>query len=156
MLKRTIAFVLIFCAVMPYLNTAIAQPTWTLDPFGKEKKSEQFEERKLGSEKTADKKFTGTRHFLQNNITHYNYYFNANNKVNNVVERAKMSNKDDYSRLLAFYPYTLDATATQKTDLDSVIYSCTAGILLHDLRNDWIDNMYLLIGKSYFYKKDFY
>ncbi|MFZ4058939.1 MAG: tetratricopeptide repeat protein, partial [Ferruginibacter sp.] len=39
--------------------------------------------------------------------------------------------------------------------LDSVIFKSTAGILLHDLRNDWIDNMYLLMGKAYFLRKDF-
>ena len=81
--------------------------------------------------------------------THYNYYFNANNKLNAVVERAVMSNQDDYTKLLSFYPYSLQNTSTQKTELDSVIYKCTAGILLHDLRSDWVDNLYLLIGKSY-------
>jgi tetratricopeptide (TPR) repeat protein len=134
---------------------AIAQPTWTLDPFGKEKKPEKYENRKLGSEKTANKKFTLPRRALQNTITHYNYYFNANNKVNAVVERAKLSNKDDYSKLLSFYPYSLENTAAQKQELDSVIYKSTSGILLHDLRNDWVDDMYMLIGKSYYYRKDF-
>ncbi len=155
MLKRTIAFTFLFAVCITCFNKAIAQPGWTLDPFGKEKKPEKYEERKLGSEKTADKKFTTTRHFLQNTITHYNYYFNSNNKINAVVERAKLSNKDDYSRLLPFYPYSLENTATQKQELDSIIYKSTAGILLHDLRNDWIDNMYLLIGKAYYYRRDF-
>ena len=155
MLKRTLAFIIIFFAVNSCFNTLLAQPSWTIDPFGKEKKPEKYENRKLGSEKTADKKFTTSRHFLQNTITHYNYYFNANNKVNAVVERAKLSNKDDYSKLLAFYPYSLENTAAQKQELDSVIYKSTAGILLHDLRNDWVDNMYMLIGKSYYYRGDF-
>ncbi len=132
-----------------------AQPTWTLDPFGTEKKPKQFEERKLGSERTAEKKFTTPRHFLQNTVSHYNYYFNANNKVNTVIDRAKLSQKDDFTKLLSFYPYSLENTITQKQELDSVILKCTAGILLHDLRNDWIDNLYLLIGKAYFFRKDF-
>jgi tetratricopeptide (TPR) repeat protein len=63
--------------------------------------------------------------------------------------------KDDYSNMLSFYPYTLESTSSQKTELDSVIYTSTAGILLHDLRNDWIDNMYMLIGKAYFFRKEF-
>lgn len=156
MLKRIVVFVVVFFTGITLFTTLKGQqPMWTLDPFGKEKKPEQFENRKLGSEKTAEKKFTVPRHFLQNNITHYNYYFNANNKVNTVVERAKMGSTDDFSQLLPFYNYTLDNTASQKGDLDSVIYTSTAGILLHDLRNDWIDNMYLLIGKAYFYRKDF-
>ncbi len=155
MLQRTLAFIILFFAAHSSFNTLLAQPSWTIDPFGKEKKPEKYENRKLGSEKTADKKFTTSRHFLQNTITHYNYYFNANNKVNAVVERAKLSNKDDYSKLLPFYPYTLENTAAQKQELDSVIYKSTAGILLHDLRNDWVDNMYMLIGKSYYYRGDF-
>jgi tetratricopeptide (TPR) repeat protein len=152
MLKRTITLLFILFTCIAFADKAWAQPTWTLDPFGREKKPKQFEDRKLGSERTADKKFTIPRNVIQNNITHYNYYFNANNKVNAVIEKAKMSYKDDYSKLLAFYPFTLANSATQKNDLDSVIYTATAGILLHDLRNDWIDNLYLLIGKSYFYK----
>ena len=130
-------------------------PTWTIDLLGKEKKPEKFENRKLGSEKMADKKFTVVRHFFQNNYTHYNYYYNARNKINAVIERAKAAQKDDYTQLLSYYPYTLENTATQKAELDSVIFKATAGILLHDLRNDWIDNMYLLMGKAFFLRKDF-
>jgi lipopolysaccharide biosynthesis regulator YciM len=155
MLKRLIAFVLFFVGVSMFCNRALTQPTWTFEPFGKEKKPEQYEDRKLGSEKTADKKFTTTRRFIQNNVTHFNYFYNSNNRVNTILERAKASFKDDYSQLLPFYPFTLENTKTQKIDLDSVIISSTAGILLHDLRSDWVDNMYLLIGKAYFYRKDF-
>lgn len=155
MLKRIKDLTIFFSVSLALPIIGFTQPTWTLDPFGKEKKPPQFEERTLGSERTAEKKFTLPRHFIQNTVTHYNYYFNANNKVNNVVEKAKMSFKDDYTSLLAFYPYTLENTAREKTDLDSVIYTCTAGILIHDLRNDWIDNMYLLIGKAYFFRKEF-
>ncbi|MEP7236938.1 MAG: tetratricopeptide repeat protein [Ferruginibacter sp.] len=155
MLKRTINTLFIFLFLSGLSVPVFAQPTWTIDPFGKEKKPEKFENRKLGSEKTADKKFNVPRNFYQNTITHYNYYYNANNRVNTVVDRAKLSLKDDYANTLAFYPYSLESTASQKTELDSVIYTSTAGILLHDLRNDWIDNMYLLIGKAYYYRKDF-
>ena len=154
MLKKTTDTFLLFSLLVLFPVLTMAQPTWTFDPFGKEKKPEKYENRKLGSEKTADKKFTVVRNFYQNNITHYNYYFNANNRVNMVLERAKMSQKEDYSSLLRFYPYTLENTAAQKSELDSVIYTSTAGILLHDLRNDWIDNMYMLIGKAYFLRND--
>ena len=105
--KRTLTLLLILSACFIYGNKAFAQaPTWTLDPFGREKKPKQFEDRKLGSERTADKKFTIPRNVIQNNVTHYNYFFNANNKVNAVVERAKLSFKDDYSKLLPFMHLT--------------------------------------------------
>jgi tetratricopeptide (TPR) repeat protein len=130
-------------------------PSWTIDLLGKEKKPEKFENKKLGSEKTESKKFTFFRRFVQNNVTRYNFYFNAANKLDAVLERAKVSQQDDYTKLLSFYPYTLENTASQTGDLDSVILKCTAGILLHDLRNDWVDNLYLLIGKAYLLRKDF-
>ena len=145
-------FLVLFCIIS---ISAVAQPTWTFDPFGKEKKPTEYEEKILPSEKTADKKFTKGRRFSQNTITHYNYYFNANNKLNLVIDRARTAQVDDYTQLLPFYPYSLDNTASQQVELDSVIYKATGGILLHDLRTDWVDNMYLLIGKSYYYRKLF-
>ena len=147
-------FIPFFIILSIFSGTLYAQPTWTLDPFGREKKPEKYEDKKLASEKT-DKKFTTFRRFLQNSTTHYNYFFNANNKINAVIERAKISNIDDYSKLLSFYPYSLDNTASQQVELDSVIYKAGSGILLHDLRSDWVDNMYLLIGKAYYLRKEF-
>ncbi|MFT3908472.1 MAG: tetratricopeptide repeat protein [Ferruginibacter sp.] len=155
MARRTNYFIPLFIILCLFSNKIFAQPTWTLDPFGNEKKPEKYEEKMLGSEKTATKKFGPVRHFIQNNVSHYNFYFNAKTKLNTVIERATIAQKDDYSQLLAFYPYSLENTASQKTELDTVIYKCTAGILLHDLRSDWVDNLYLLVGKSYFLQKKF-
>src|SRR6201985_950893 len=119
-------------------------------------KPAKFENSILASEKSNNgKKFKKSRRFIQNTITHYNYYFNANEKLKMIIARAKAQYREDYSRPLTFYNYSLDATAAQKRDLDSVIYKCTAGILIHDTRNDWIDNLYFLIGKTYYLKKDF-
>ncbi|HEY6902405.1 MAG TPA: tetratricopeptide repeat protein, partial [Puia sp.] len=119
-------------------------------------KPKKFENRVLASEKSNDgRKFKKSRRFIQNTITHYNYYFNANEKLKMILERAKGQFRDDYTRLLPFYNYTLEATLAQKREVDSIIYKCTAGILIHDTRNDWIDNLYLLVGKAYYLKKDF-
>ncbi|MFM7710298.1 MAG: tetratricopeptide repeat protein, partial [Ferruginibacter sp.] len=152
--KLTIACIL-FAGTMLTYRSGLAQPTWTFNPFGNEKKPKQFEEKILGSEKTATKKFTFLRKVSQNTVSHYNYFFNANRKLNLVIEQATVSQQDDYSKQLSFYPYSLENTAGQKTELDSVIYKCTAGILLHDLRTEWVDNMYLLIGKAYYFRKQF-
>lgn len=117
-------------------------------------KPKKYENRKLASEKTGQKKFNFPRKVYHNTTTHYNYYFNANNRLNDLVFRAKTSFKDDYSQLLPFYNYSLDVTSQDKGELDSIIYKCTAGILLHDLRNSWIDNMYLLLAKAYYFRKN--
>lgn len=127
--------------------TASAQPDFTL-PLVKPKK---YENKTLGSEKTEDKKFTLPRKLYQSMVTHYNFYYNATNKINAILERAKASHRDDYTQLLSFYNYSTNITAADSAELDSVIYKATAGIVLHDLRNSYIDDMYLLIGKSYFY-----
>lgn len=119
-------------------------------------KPKEFENRILRAEKTpTDKKIKGPRRFIQNTITHYNYFFNANNKLNDVLARAKASFRDDYSQLLPFYNYSLDMTAADSIQLDSVSYKVQSGIALHDLRNDWADNLYLLWGASYYLKKQF-
>ncbi len=147
--------IIILTSIFSTINVKAQLPAWTFDVFGKEKKPEKYEEKLLPSEKTATKKFGFVRRFLQNSTSHYNFFFNANNKLNAIIERSKMSNQDDYSKLLSFYPYSLDNTAAQKTELDSVIYKATSGILLHDLRSSWVDNFYFLIGKSYLLKKEF-
>ncbi len=131
-----------------------AQPTWTLNPFGNEKKPEKYAEKKLASEKTGEKKFTVPRRFITNATTRYNYYFNAKQKYEAVISAGKAAQRDNYAKLLAFYPYSTEGTKAQKTELDSIIYISTAAVLLHDLRSDWVDDMYLLIGQSYFLRGD--
>ncbi len=119
------------------------------------KKPQQYDDRVLGSEKSEGKKFTLPRRFTQNTFTHYNYFFNANNKLNEVIELAKTLHTDDYAELLSFYNYSLDNTAQNKVQLDSIIYKTNTGIVLHDLRNDWVDNLYLLTGAAFYLRKQF-
>ncbi|HEX6429808.1 MAG TPA: tetratricopeptide repeat protein, partial [Niastella sp.] len=92
------------------------------------------------------------RRFTSNGTTKFNYHFNAYKKLADVLARAKSQHKDDYTRLLSFYNYSLETTAKDKTELDSVIYKANAGILVHDLRNSWVDNMYMLMGEAYYFK----
>ncbi|MGE5109178.1 MAG: hypothetical protein ACM3H8_16690 [Sphingobacteriales bacterium] len=119
------------------------------------KKPPLFESKILKSEKTGEKKFTLPRKLMQNTASHYNFYFNAKNKFDAIIERATDAQRDDFSKLLSFYGYSLDITSNEKSEIDSILLKCTAGILLHDLRNSWVDNLYLLIGKAYLIRKDF-
>lgn len=119
------------------------------------KKPKEYDDRVLRSERSDEKKFTLPRRLIQNTVTHYNYFFNANNKLNEVIDRAKLAFKDDYSQLLPFYNYSLDVTAVDSVQLDSITYKSSTAIALHDLRNDWVDNMYLLWGASYYLEKKF-
>ena len=118
-------------------------------------KPKPYEDRVLRAEKSGEKKFTIPRRFLQNTATHYNFFFNANNKLNEVIAQAKAGHQDDFSQLISFYNYSLDATAANDIQLDSIIIKSQTGIVLHDLRSDWIDNLYLLWGAAYYLRKDF-
>ncbi len=116
-------------------------------------KPEKYQSRKLASEKTGEKKFNIPKRLYSNTVTHFNYYFNANAKLEEIITKAKEIHKDDYTQLLAFYNYSLDETA--KGQIDTIIYKCTAAILLHDLRSDWVDRTYLLLGNAYMHRKNF-
>lgn len=128
----------------------LAQPGTEVDL----KKPEQYESRTLPSEKTGNKKFTLPRKLYNNTVTHYNYYFNAVARLNEIEDRARQQQQEDYTRMLPFFDYSTDATSTD-SELDSVIYKCHAGILLHDLRNSWVDDLYFVLGKAYYLRKNY-
>jgi len=116
-------------------------------------KPDKYQNRKLASEKTGEKKFTVPKRLFNNTVSHYNYYFNANNKLNEIINRAIELHVDDYTELLSFYNYSLNETSNGQ--IDTVINKCIAAILLHDLRSDWVDRTYLLLGNAYMHRKDF-
>jgi hypothetical protein len=149
--NRYIVFALFLFSFSFIATSSFAQLGFSFDL----KKPQQYEERTLRSEKSESKKFTVPQRFIQNTTTHYNYFFNANNKLNEVITKAKERHKDDLSGLLSFYNYDLDITQADSLELDSVIFKATTGIVLHDLRSDWADNMYLLWGAAYYLKKQF-
>jgi hypothetical protein len=144
-------FLAVFAGIFLSIQPIKAQLGFNLDI----KKPEPYENRLLKAERSGQKKFSTYKRFWQNTYTHYNYFFNANNKLNDVVIKAKEVHVDDYSTLLPFYNYSLDATTQDKVQLDSIIYKSKTAIVMHDLRNDWIDDMYLLWGAAYFLQKEF-
>ena len=148
---KFLSFLLVFGFISSQVCAQLGKITFDLE----KEKPQKFKNKTLRSEKTGEKKFNIPRRFIQNTTSHYNYYFNANNKIDAVIERARMSHKDNYAKLIPYYSFDLKQTAAQAAELDSVILKATAGILLHDLRSDWVDNFYLLIGKAYYLRKDF-
>ena len=148
---KLLPVLLIFFFLLPDAHAQLGKITFDLQ----KDKPQKFKDKPLRSERPQDKKLRLVGRFVQNTTSHYNYFFNANNKINSAIEMARMATKDDYSQLIPYYSYSLDNTAAQKTQLDSVILESTAGILLHDLRTNWVDNFYLLIGEAYYLRKDF-
>lgn len=132
-------------------ETSLAQLGFDLDI----KKPEPYDNRELKAEKTGTGKLKAHKRFFQNTYTHYNYFYNSNTKLNSIVDRAKQAHRDNYATLLPFYNYSLANTAQDSIQLDSVIHKAKTGIVLHDLRNDWIDDLYLLWGAAYYLRQDF-
>jgi hypothetical protein len=143
-------FLICMAAMMPPQQVS-AQGNITFDL----KKPKLYENRKLPSELTPDKKINFIKKTKENVTSHYNFYFNANNKINDVLTSAKQAFKDTFSTLIPFYNFSLNNTSSQQAELDSVIIKANNGILLHDLRNEWVDDLYFLMGQSYFYQQKF-
>lgn len=113
------------------------------------------EERDPPAVKLAEKKFTWNRRLYQNLVTRFNYYYNAHTKFEEALRRIEKSNEDDYLQLLPLEHYDLAKSALVSDDLDSVITKASIAIQIHDPRGKWIDDCYLLIGKAYYFKKDY-
>jgi hypothetical protein len=116
-------------------------------------KSYQEIEKPLPYEKLLNKKYNLFRRGYQNTVAQYNYFFNAQEELAEIILKARNSYQEDYGELLNFYDYDLNATS--KYSIDSIIYRCNANIVLHDLRNNWMDDSYLLLAKAYLYHKNF-
>lgn len=145
-IRRILGAAMVLCS--PFMTAA--QPNTSIEI----PKPANLENRTLGAERTGNKKFTFPRRVYNNTVTRFNYHFNANQLMMDIEERAGAAKPDDFTRLLPFYPYELSETAGDPL-LDSIIYKCTAGILLHDLRSDWVDRLYLLMGRAYLLQKHF-
>jgi hypothetical protein len=110
-------------------------------------------EKPLPYERLLDKKYTLGRRAYQNTVSQFNYLFNAEIELDEIIQKARDLNEDDYTELLPFYDYDLSITA--KESIDSIIYRCNANIVLHDLRSNYVDDAYLLLAKSYLFHKNF-
>jgi Tfp pilus assembly protein PilF len=114
---------------------------------------EAFDERPLPYERLLNTKYTLARRAYQNTVSQFNYLFNAEEELKEIIQKSRNNYKEEYSNLLSFYDY--DLATTSKSSFDSIIYRCNANIVLHDLRSNWVDEAYLLLGKSYLFHRNF-
>jgi TolA-binding protein len=142
-------YVLVFILMVGLAHELVAQPYTGISL----QKNKPYTERLLPAEKTGEKGFRLPKRIFNNTVTRYNYVFNATMRLDGIIERATEKQIENYGTLLPFYPYSLETTA--KDEIDTIIYKCTAGILLHDLRSDWVDNLYIILGKAYFHRQDY-
>ncbi len=107
----------------------------------------------LPYERLLNKKYTLGRRAYQNTVSQFNYLFNADVSLDEIIQKARAVHEDDFTELLPFYDYDLSVTA--KESIDSIIYRCNANIVLHDLRSNYVDDAYLMLAKAYLFHKNF-
>ncbi len=129
----------------------------------KEKKNKlaieiKFEEDKkqYSNDKFRKKRWSPPRRLVQNTFTRYNYYFNADLRMDEAIDNMVRSKQDNYDSLLALFPFDPDIdSAKLASDMDTIIRKSSLGIYIHDPRSKWQDDLYLLVGQAYYYKGDY-
>ncbi|MCO6495731.1 MAG: tetratricopeptide repeat protein [Bacteroidetes bacterium] len=91
-----------------------------------------------------------------NTVSHYNYFFNANERVKEAQKNAELSNIDNFDAVVKLFPFSDQATLKSNTpQMDEAIKKCNHIITRRQLGR-WVDNSWLLIGKADFFKGDFF
>jgi tetratricopeptide (TPR) repeat protein len=94
---------------------------------------------------------------------HYNGYFNARERMNTGAKTLADAHKDRYDRILSIFKYADEQAAKAVfPDMDEAIKKSSVVIQRHSIyvkRKEhckWIDENWIVIGRSQFYKHDFY
>jgi len=99
------------------------------------------------------KRWSPFRRFLQNSFTHYNYYYNANKKMEEAQVNMQRSRKENYDSLIGLYPFDPNRdSGLLSADMDTIIRKVSVGIQIHDPRVKWSNDMYLILGEAYYYR----
>ncbi len=128
----------------------------------------------------STKKNTSLSRGYHNLTAHYNVYFNGKQSFKEGVEAVEEGNQDDYTQVLSVFPESKPGSeSVASSQMDRAIEKGAKLIKKHSIRkkpekkrddqslkykkflsqneyNKWVDNAYLLIGKSHFYKHDYY
>lgn len=114
------------------------------------------------------KKNTVVHRAWHNMNARYNGYFYSNEYKKESVKKVEKANQDDFIKMLPIFVYPDNKSAKNYySDFDKTIKKSSTCIQRHAIINPknkeeipnackWIDENYMLIGKSHFYKRDFF
>jgi tetratricopeptide (TPR) repeat protein len=109
------------------------------------------------------KKDTLTRRLYHNITSRYNVYFNGKESLNEGTIELVEGVKDNYTEVLPVFNFGTKQEAQQlNPSMDRAIQKASICIQKHSMPFDgtekvrWIDDSYLLIGKAYFYKQEYF
>ncbi len=92
----------------------------------------------------------------QNTIARYNVYYNGTERLKEGVQNLALNHKDDYDKVLDVFPYGDEQQAkAQQAAMDEIIKKGSK-IIIDRPVSKWVDDAYLLVGKAYFFKADYF
>ena len=110
----------------------------------------------------STKKKTWFHRAYHNTTAKYNGYYNGSQSLEKGIKKIHEKNKDDYTTILSVFPEKNLKTKKQAHPfMDKGVKKGSLVIQRHSIKIKgkeyckWIDDSYLLVGKSYFYKGDF-
>lgn len=111
----------------------------------------------------STKKNTFTRRAFHNLTSHYNTYWNGNEAYKQGLRELDNQIQTDYTKILPVVDYgTLQQVQSINSHLDRAIEKASKVVQKHSMffqrkeRVRRVPDSYMLIGKSYFYKQDYY
>lgn len=103
--------------------------------------------------KDSDK---GLNRLWQNMNARNNAYYHGKLRLDRVVRKLQTGFKDNFNEVLPVFAYGDENTLkAQANEVDEVIKKCSK-IITARPKSKWVDDAYLLMGKAYFFKGDFY
>ncbi len=103
-----------------------------------------------------------------NMTARYNGYFYARESLKDGIAKVEQTNKDDYTKILPIFVYTTKESAKNVfPEMDKAIKKASTCIQKHAIKDKhtkteipnsgrWIDDCWITIGKSHFYKREFF
>lgn len=110
----------------------------------------------------STKKNSFTRRAYHNLTAHYNVYWNGEEALKTGLEELDKKVRDNYDNILYVFNYgTKQDAQSLNQHWDRAIQKASFAIQKHSMvfggeeKVKWIDDSYLLIGRSYFYKQEY-
>jgi tetratricopeptide (TPR) repeat protein len=111
----------------------------------------------------STKKNTYTRRLYHNLTSHYNVYFNGKESLNEGSIELLKSAKENYTHVLPVFNFgTKQEAQLLNPQMDRAIQKASITIQKHSMpfggteKVKWIDDSFLMIGKAYFYKQEYF
>ena len=92
----------------------------------------------------------------QNLVARDNPYFNAREKLKESVKTLNSAHIDDHTKVLDVYAYATEKDSKGLLPQMDEIYKKCSNVIQRRPLSKWIDDTYMLIGQSHFFKRDYF